>query len=174
MDPFTLQELSVEEINEAESLIMSLAKNSSNAKKSTSTSTTIGLERAQQQGTLSSSSSVNSSKLSTINQFRISCRSSSTDAATAPKQESKTKPLTLKQEFSVYITTSKSLKDFKTYWDEKKALLPILSSYARRYNCIPTTSVASESAFSVAGYIDRKQRASLSTTTLRYLMLLKQ
>ncbi|CAF2755436.1 unnamed protein product [Rotaria sp. Silwood2] len=102
------------------------------------------------------------------------CRSSSADAETAPKPEQKAKPFTLKQEFSLHISTSTSCKDFQTYWDENKTRLPILASCARRYNCASTTSVASESAFSVAGYIDRKQRASLSTTTLRYLMLLKQ
>ena len=32
-------------------------------------------------------------------------------------------------------------------------------------------SVASESAFSLAGYINRKQRCSLSPTTIRYLMV---
>ena len=169
-----MQELSVEETNDAEMLIMNSVKNSSNAKRSASVTTTE-IERAQQQG--ASSASVNSSKsskLSTINQFRISCRSSSLDAATAPKLEVKPKALTLKQEFSLYVSTSKPMEDFQTYWNEKQSALPILSSYARRYNCIPTTSVASESAFSVAGYIDRKQRASLSTTTLRYLMLLKE
>jgi hypothetical protein len=65
------------------------------------------------------------------------------------------------------ISISKSLKDFQNYWNEKQSILPILSSYARRYNCIPTTSVTSELAFSVASYIERKQSASLSITTLR-------
>ncbi len=174
MDPCILSELSIEEINEAESFLMGLSRSISNEKRTTST-TAIVSERAQQQN--ASSSSINSSKqskLSLINQFRISCRSSSLDAEPAPKPQTKTKPLTLKQEFSLYVSTSAGYTDFQTYWNEKKAVLPILSSYARRYNTVPTTSVASESAFSVAGYIDRKQRASLSTTTLRYLMLLKQ
>jgi len=166
----------MEEINEAELLIMGLAKSSASGNKSTSTKN-IRSECTQQQSASSLTSSINSvkqSKLSIINQFRISCRSSSTDAVVAPKSEAKAKALTLKQEFSIYVSTSKCLKDFQTYWNEKKSVLPILASYARRYNCIPTTSVASESAFSVAGYVDRKQRSSLSTTTLRYLMLLKQ
>ncbi|CAF4530304.1 unnamed protein product, partial [Rotaria sp. Silwood2] len=78
------------------------------------------------------------------------CRSSSADADTAPKPEQKAKPFTLKQEFSLHISTSTSCKDFQTYWDENKTRLPILASCARRYNCASTTSVASESAFSVA------------------------
>ena len=164
----------MEETNEAELMIMRSAKNISNAKKS---ATTISSDHTQSQSASSSSSSINllkQSKLSTINQFRMLCRPSSTDAETAPKPEAKVKALTLKQEFSRYISTSTTCKDFRTYWNENKNSLPILSSYARRYNCVPTTSTASESAFSIAGYIDRKQRASLSTTTLRYLMLLKE
>ncbi|CAF0817450.1 unnamed protein product [Rotaria sordida] len=176
LDPFTLSDLSAEEINEVESMLMRLTKDISNSKKST---TSISSEHVQSQSGSSSSSSMNSSKpskLSTINRFRMLCRSSSADAETAPKPEQKAKPFTLKQEFSFHISTSTSTssKDFQTYWNENKTRLPILASYARRYNCAPSTSAASESAFSVAGYVDRKQRASLSTTTLRYLMLLKQ
>ncbi|CAF1298723.1 unnamed protein product [Adineta steineri] len=174
LDPFTLQDLSLEETNEAESIIMRSTKDTSYAKKST---TTIASQYNQSQSVSSASSSstdtLQQSKLSTINRFRMLCRSSSSDADTAPKPKPKPKAFTLKQEFSYHISSSTSCEDFQTYWNENKNRLPILSSYARRYNCVPTTSTASESAFSVAGYIDRKQRASLSTTTLRYLMLLK-
>ncbi|CAF3331156.1 unnamed protein product [Rotaria sp. Silwood2] len=175
LDPFTLAEMSTEEINEAEALIMREAETFAVAKKTSSTATATR-EQLQQPSTTSSSSSINSSKqssLSTISRFRTSCRSSSIDSAATPKQEKKETPLTLKQELSAYISTSRSYEDYQSYWNEKKTLLPILSSFTRRYNCIPATSVASESAFSVAGYIDRKQRASLLPTTLRYLMLLK-
>ncbi|CAF1464354.1 unnamed protein product [Adineta steineri] len=109
-----------------------------------------------------------------MDQFRMLYRSSTSDVETTSKPKPKPKALTLKQEFSYYISSSETYTDFQTYWNENKDRLPILSSYARRYNCVPTTSTASESAFSIADYIDRKQRASLSTTTLRYLMLLKQ
>ncbi|CAF1259996.1 unnamed protein product [Rotaria sp. Silwood1] len=106
----------------------------------------IGLDAAvnpdkhvQSQSASSSSSSINSSKpskLSTINGFRMLCRSSSADAETAPKQKQKAKPFTLKQEFSLYISTSTSIssKYFQTYWDANKTRLPTLASYAPRYN----------------------------------------
>ena len=174
MDPLTLEDLSVEETNEIESMIMRSVKSTSNAKKTEKTNPST---HTQFLSASSSSSSINlpkQSKLLMINQFRMLCRSSSTDTETEPKQETKAKELTLKQEFSLYISTSTSCKDFQTYWNENKNRLPILASYARRYNCVPATSTPSECAFSIAGYIDRKQRASLSTTTLRYLMLLKQ
>ncbi len=37
-----------------------------------------------------------------------------------------------------------------------------------------STSCASESAFSIAGYIDRKTRARLSSKTLRYSILTRE
>jgi hypothetical protein len=48
-----------------------------------------------------------------------------------------------------------------------------LARLVRHYCIMPMTSVASESAFSMAGYIQRKHRSSLSATTLRYSMLLR-
>jgi hypothetical protein len=55
------------------------------------------------------------------------------------------------------------LSDFKNF--------PILGTLAKKYLIIPATSVASESAFSVSGYIQRKQRASLNPETLKYLII---
>ena len=72
------------------------------------------------------------------------------------------------------MSTYKQAQEFETFWNEKQTLLPILSSLVRRFSIIPATSVASESAFSLAGYINRKQRCSLSPTTIRYLMVLKK
>ena len=90
------------------------------------------------------------------------------------KQDNILRSLSIKEELSMYVSTYKQSKDFESFWNEKQNMLPTLSLLVRRYSIIPATSVASESAFSVAGYIQRKQRASLSPTTLRYLMLLKQ
>ena len=167
-------ELSAEEINEAEYLIMLEAKSIVNVQKTSITSAPTPEESEDQPIKSSSSASLlKQSNLSIINQFRNSCRSSLTDTISTSKKHIKSTSLTLKQEFSVYVSTSKSSRDFQSYWNDKKGALPILSTFTRRYNCIPATSVASESAFSVAGYVDHKQRASLSPKTLRYLMLLK-
>ncbi|CAF1290950.1 unnamed protein product [Didymodactylos carnosus] len=54
-----------------------------------------------------------------------------------------------------------------------KEEIALLTTIVRRYNIIAATSVASESAFSIAGYVQRKQRASLAPTTLRQLMILR-
>jgi hypothetical protein len=43
----------------------------------------------------------------------------------------------------------------------------------RYYGVIPATSVPSESAFSVAGYINRKERSSMAPATLKRSMFVK-
>jgi hypothetical protein len=55
------------------------------------------------------------------------------------------------------------LSDFKNF--------PILGTLAKKYLIILATLVASESEFSVSGYIQRKQRASLNPEILEYLMV---
>ena len=62
---------------------------------------------------------------------------------------------------------------FDTFWKRNSPILPILSDMARRYGCIPATSVPSESSFSIAGYLVRKTRTSLTAKNLKYSMFLK-
>ncbi|CAF1214932.1 unnamed protein product [Adineta ricciae] len=75
------------------------------------------------------------------------CRPSSVGEETTPKQNTKTSTLTLKQEFSFYVSSAALSKDFQTYWNENKNRFPILSSYARRYNCVPATSAAYQNQY---------------------------
>ena len=42
-----------------------------------------------------------------------------------------------------------------------------------KFNIIPATSVASESSFSIAGFIQRKQRSSMSSEMLKCPIVLK-
>ncbi|CAF2210409.1 unnamed protein product, partial [Rotaria magnacalcarata] len=86
---------------------------------------------------------------------------------------SATKLYTVQQEIGYYISSIDKETDFQEYWNKNQNCLPILSRMVRHYCIIPITSVASESAFSIAGYVQRKQRCSLSATTLRYSMLLR-
>ena len=51
--------------------------------------------------------------------------------------------------------------------------MPLLSKLVRNYCITHASSVPSDSAFSMANYIQRKQRSSLSSKQLRYQMLLK-
>jgi hypothetical protein len=84
-----------------------------------------------------------------------------------------TKTFTVHQEIGYYISSIDKTTEFQEYWKKNQHHLPILSRLVRHYCVIPMTSISSESAFSIAGYIQRKHRCSLSATTLRYSMLLR-
>ncbi|CAF1514071.1 unnamed protein product [Didymodactylos carnosus] len=83
------------------------------------------------------------------------------------------KILFVREELANYVSRVKPDFKFETFWSENKHDLKCLASLVCRYNVIPATSVASESAFSIAGYIQRKQRASLLSSTLKYSMFLR-
>ena len=83
------------------------------------------------------------------------------------------KSLSLDEEISLYIKEAQSAVDFKSFWVAHTNELPRLSNLVRRVNVIPATSVASEAVFSVANFLQRKQRSSLSSKTLRYLVVLR-
>ncbi|CAF4445859.1 unnamed protein product, partial [Didymodactylos carnosus] len=95
LDPFTLEELSVEEIDEAESLITNEAK-ICGAVRQQPTTTTPPSQLPQQQSSSSSITITKRSRVSTINQFKSSCHR--TPAAT-PKSAQTQKPLSIKEEF---------------------------------------------------------------------------
>ena len=59
------------------------------------------------------------------------------------------------------------------FWQQHQSELNCLSKTAFDYLVTPATSVASESAFSTASYLLRKQRSRLAPTNLSYSMLLK-
>ena len=49
----------------------------------------------------------------------------------------------------------------------------MLASLVRKYLIIPASSVSSESAFSVANFIQRKERSTLSSKALKKSIILK-
>lgn len=64
--------------------------------------------------------------------------------------------------------------DFSTFWIQNRQQFPRLFRLAQRFSIIAATSVPSESAFSIAGFINRKQRSALSSNSLRRLVMLKE
>jgi len=62
----------------------------------------------------------------------------------------------------------------KKFWTLNNQVLPRLCDLVLKINIIMSTSCAAESAFSIAGYIDRKSRARLSSKTLRFSILSKE
>ena len=55
----------------------------------------------------------------------------------------------------------KSSENPLQWWLDHGRHFPILSRIAKKYLCIPATSVPSERAFSVAGYIVNEKRSCL-------------
>ena len=64
--------------------------------------------------------------------------------------------------------------DFKDFWLKFKSICLTLFNEAIKVNTMCATSVACESCFSIAGYIQRKQRNKLSNDSLRYQLISKQ
>lgn len=79
----------------------------------------------------------------------------------------------IRKELDLYELWVNDKTEFEDFWSKNQNKLPILSSVVRKTNIIPATSVASESAFSIAGYVNRKERSGLSSKNLRYSMLLR-
>ena len=74
---------------------------------------------------------------------------------------------------AIYIISKGQYADVSAYWRDHERKLPKLSSLVRKYGMIQASSVASESAFSIANYIQRKERSSLSAKNLRYSIFLR-
>lgn len=93
---------------------------------------------------------------------------------------SKGKRATLVEEFRNYrllATKFMELKDTDVtvlqFWSTHTHELPLLSSFARRFLATPGTSVPSETAFSVSGFIGRKERSRLTPDNLAATVFLK-
>lgn len=113
------------------------------------------------------SSAIGKSRSSLTDRLKIMLGMSTNDIST--------KPLSAEEELVLFNQAIHSFRgDFACFWLEHREKFARLYRIALRVNIIPATSVASESTFSVAGYVARKQRASLSSTSLRQLMVLKE
>ncbi|CAF1398241.1 unnamed protein product, partial [Didymodactylos carnosus] len=60
-----------------------------------------------------------------------------------------------------------------SFWSKQGDELTLLKELASKYLTTPGTSVPSESAFSVAGFVGRKERARLTAKNPSYLVFLK-
>jgi hypothetical protein len=92
---------------------------------------------------------------------------------TRPTATMSTKPLTYDQELCHYVQAAVTATSFSTFWIENSRKLPNLANVVRRISAIPSTSISSEAAFSISGYLFRKQRTSLGPKSIRQSMMLK-
>jgi len=80
---------------------------------------------------------------------------------------------TITEELAYYINKVKIDTTFEEFWQNHHMELPSLSILVRSFNIRPMSSVPSESLFSVASYINRKQRSSMSPEAVRYSVILR-
>jgi len=81
--------------------------------------------------------------------------------------------VSVKEQISIYMLNVKSVPHLETFWTRYGTQLPDLLAVLKYYSCMQCSSVAFESSFSVSGYINRKQRCSLSSSAILYSMCLK-
>ncbi|CAF3345533.1 unnamed protein product [Rotaria sp. Silwood2] len=84
--------------------------------------------------------------------------------------------LTIDSEIFTFINLVRENEEmeFQLFWKTHSSSLPRLSQMARIYNVVPATSTYLEQMFSVAGAVKNIRRASLSSLSLRSLMMLKK
>lgn len=104
-----------------------------------------------------------------LNSFLVGCGLQSLTLSSINSRPNQT----IQEEIAYYINKVKIFTSFEEFWTANETVLPSLARLVRSFNIRPATSVPSESLFSVASYVNRKQRCSLSADTLRYLMTLR-
>ncbi|CAF3438375.1 unnamed protein product, partial [Rotaria sp. Silwood2] len=123
----------------------------------------------------SHSNSINTSsineKKSNIDSLFSLCGISSPSVDTPPAK----KNWSIDEEIGFYMSSINVEQPMKLshYWSAQESRLPLMSAIVRRISIIPSSAVPCESTFSIAGYIRRKQRCSLSTSAIRYSLVLK-
>ncbi len=160
MDPLTFDYLDAKQIKAAEKKIHELFPLTRNQKEVSSNS--------ENPSTSSIQKSEKNSRSDEINDFNNIC------GVTITKSKDLIKILSTKEELAIYISSKGQYADVSAYWRDHEQKLPKLSSLVRKYGMIQASSVASESAFSIANYIQRKERSSLSAENLRYSIFLRE
>ena len=78
------------------------------------------------------------------------------------------------REISRYIAEPTSNEKCLSWWKTMEPIFPSLAVLARKYLCIPASSVPSERIFSMAGHIVCRRRALLSPDNINMLIFLNK
>ena len=167
-DPFTHPRLSEDEKKQAEKLICEIDKLASNSKETRST-------KNDQDETVQNEVSLKKEKIKRyyeFGQFFSLCGIEDSSPIQA-----NTKIKTIKQEITRFRQVMKeNIKDrdtFEIFWQKNSQEFISLTKIMKKFSIIPATSVPSESSYSIAGFIQRKQRASMSGEMLKCSKVLK-
>ena len=159
LDPVHLKYLSPDEIKSTEKDLVNIFKNT----------TTPELQNTQQNEFGPNLVKKSSGNLTSVDKLANSLGLFVSQVA--PKQSNDKR---IQDEILYYRKeAAKNELSFSHFWKKNSSSLPMLASAVRKYCIIPASSVAVESAFSEANFIQRKERSSLSSKNLRYTLVLK-
>jgi hypothetical protein len=139
-----------------------------NNKKINGTQSTISISATSDLSNEKVSNQISFTNAERLKLFRAKC-----GIIDDPQEPVKMKSLSFRQELAKFELLDKMDHTFKKFWKKHGTSFPTLCKMARRYGCVPASSVPSESSFSIAGHIARKSRSSLSAKSLKYSMFLK-
>ncbi|CAM4892820.1 unnamed protein product [Rotaria socialis] len=156
----------------AEKLILKFYENNRITPRSTSSQTTNVTNTSQSSSLKQQSTTIKEKMhLSILNRFLQTCGINETVTTTPMNIQS---VYSIKEQMSFYVTKAKQMPNFQQFWTHFGAELPDLARVAKYFSSMQVTSYSSESSFSMSGYINRKNRCSLSSSALRFSMCLKK
>ncbi|CAF2422607.1 unnamed protein product [Rotaria sp. Silwood2] len=157
LDPTMYKEMSENDIIDAKKIIMKLMREKANI---------VSMSMPVQQ---SKTTTNQTSKEGAKEKFAKLCGISTTTTTSSTYD----RRLSLDEELCYYVQAIADAKQFNTFWIENDSKLPNLANIVRQICAIPATSISSETAFSLSGYLCRKQRTSLGSKSIRHSMILK-
>ncbi|CAF4508850.1 unnamed protein product, partial [Rotaria socialis] len=144
LDPTAYRYLTDEDSSEAERILLSefdVTQLFDRLQIDTSVTTMMSMSTSRPLGHQSTQNSTTSQEKSTLDEFFRMCEMPSASNITT---NSIKKQLSFKEELCHYMSTAGSSSKFSEYWCQHELLLPQLSQFVKRYNCISATSVPKE------------------------------
>ena len=96
----------------------------------------------------------------------------STDSDLAQPSDIERRKTEVEKEMYNYLCLDTGLVNPLIWWRDNEKYFPRLSQLARKYLCVPATSVPSEHAFSAAGHVVNEKRSSLLPENVNMLVFL--
>ncbi|CAM4973984.1 unnamed protein product [Rotaria socialis] len=144
LDPTAYRYLTDEDSSEAERILLSefdVTQLFDRLQIDTSVTTMMSMSTSRPLGHQRTQNSTTSQEKSTLDEFFRMCEMPSASNITT---NSIKKQLSFKEELCHYMSTAGSSSKFSEYWCQHELLLPQLSQFVKRYNCISATSVPKE------------------------------
>ena len=80
----------------------------------------------------------------------------------------------VEREMTRYIAEPSEKAESLTWWRKMEPIFPYFSVLARKYLCVPASSVPCERVFSITGHLVSRRRAALSPENINMIVFLHQ